>query len=37
MGEPKDLDLAKWAVWLADNGYESKEGWAKIVAGVRER
>ncbi|GBF92246.1 hypothetical protein Rsub_05329 [Raphidocelis subcapitata] len=35
--DARDLDLPKWAAWLAANGYENKEGWAKIVAAVRER
>ena len=37
IGDPADLDLAKWAGWLGSNGYDSKEGWAKIVAGVRAK
>jgi hypothetical protein len=37
VGTPSELDLAKWAAWLADNGYDSQEGWAKIVAGAKEK
>lgn len=37
VAEPRDLDLAKWASWLAANGYENREGWAKVVAAVEER
>jgi hypothetical protein len=29
--------VPKWAAWLAENEYDSKEGWDAIVAGVRER
>jgi len=34
--DPADLDIAKWAGWLADNGYTNGEGWAtisKVAAG----
>lgn len=37
VGAPADLDLAKWAAWLNDNGYDDKAGWAKIVAGAKEK
>ncbi|KAI8466697.1 MAG: hypothetical protein J3K34DRAFT_432899 [Monoraphidium minutum] len=37
VGSPAELDIAKWASWLADNGYDSKEGWAKIVAASKEK
>lgn len=37
IGDVKDLDIAKWAGWLADNGYDNKEGWAKIEEGVRAK
>lgn len=29
----QDLDLPKWAAWLAANGYESKEGWGEDRGG----
>lgn len=37
VGKPSELELSKWAAWLADNGYANKEGWAKIVEGAREQ
>jgi hypothetical protein len=32
-----DVDVAKWAVWLADNAYTNPEGWATIKKGLAER
>lgn len=34
---PSDLDLPKWAAWLAESGYENKEGWNTLMAAVRVR
>ncbi|KAF8059110.1 hypothetical protein HT031_005282 [Scenedesmus sp. PABB004] len=34
---PEDLDLAKWAAWLAGNGYTSKAGWDVLVAGIKAK
>lgn len=31
------MDVAKWAVWLADNAYTNPEGWATIKKGLAER
>ncbi|WIA18589.1 hypothetical protein OEZ85_010030 [Tetradesmus obliquus] len=32
---PSDLDLPKWAAWLAANGYRSKAGWDTLMAGIK--
>jgi hypothetical protein len=32
--DPADLDIAKWAGWLADNGYSNGQGWATISKAV---
>eukprot|EP00882_Tetradesmus_deserticola_P002943 GHRQ01003127.1.p1 GENE.GHRQ01003127.1~~GHRQ01003127.1.p1 ORF type:complete len:386 (+),score=202.65 GHRQ01003127.1:188-1345(+) len=32
---PSDLDLPKWAAWLAANGYSSKQGWDTLMAGIK--
>eukprot|EP00775_Hariotina_reticulata_P000898 gene898-1221_t len=29
------LDLPKWAVWLADNGYTNKAGWDTLMTGIK--
>ena len=29
------LDLPKWAVWLADNGYSNKAGWDTLMEGIK--
>lgn len=34
---PSDLDLPKWAAWLAANGYRSKAGWDTLMAGIKAR
>jgi len=35
--DPSDLDIAKWAGWLADNGYTNGQGWAAISKAVAGR
>jgi hypothetical protein len=32
---PSDLDLPKWAAWLASNGYRNKQGWNTLMAGIK--
>ncbi|KAF6253669.1 hypothetical protein COO60DRAFT_1463078 [Scenedesmus sp. NREL 46B-D3] len=32
---PSDLDLPKWAAWLAANGYRNKQGWDTLMAGIK--
>jgi hypothetical protein len=32
---PSDLDLPKWAAWLAANGYRNKQGWDTLMAGLK--
>jgi hypothetical protein len=34
---PSDLDLPKWAAWLAANGYRNKQGWDTLMAGIKVR
>jgi protein phosphatase 1 regulatory subunit 42 len=29
------LDMPKWAAWLASNGYTNKEGWDKLMEGIK--
>lgn len=30
-----DIDVPKWAAWLAANGYTNKAGWDKLMEGIR--
>jgi hypothetical protein len=32
---PSDLDLPKWAAWLAANGYRNKQGWDTLMEGIK--
>lgn len=35
--DAENLDLPKWAAWLAHNGYSNKAGWDTIMEGVKVR
>lgn len=30
-----DIDMPKWASWLAANGYTNKAGWDKLMEGIK--
>ncbi len=34
---PADLDLAKWASFLASNGYSNKAGWDLLMENIKVR
>eukprot|EP00879_Flechtneria_rotunda_P000599 GHRR01000708.1.p1 GENE.GHRR01000708.1~~GHRR01000708.1.p1 ORF type:complete len:394 (+),score=145.47 GHRR01000708.1:136-1317(+) len=33
--ETSDIDVPKWAAWLAASGYDNKQGWDKLLAAVK--